>query len=56
MMPFAARRLVASVGVLVAFLSPVARILPSEFSFSDFDMVYAITLLSILDLIGLATL
>jgi hypothetical protein len=56
--PFAVRRLVASVGVLVAFsLTGGTYLSQSEFFSSfDFNMVYAVTLLSISDLVGLATL
>jgi hypothetical protein len=56
--PFAARHLVASVGVLVAFsLTGGTYLSQSEFFFSfNFDMVYAVTLLSISDLVGLMTL
>jgi hypothetical protein len=56
--PFAARHLVASVGVLVAFsLTGGTYLSQSEFFSSfDFDMVYVVTLLSISDLVRLATL
>jgi hypothetical protein len=55
---FVARCLVASVGVLVAFslTSGTYLSLSEFFSSFDFDMVYAVTLLSISDLVGLATL
>jgi hypothetical protein len=58
MTPFSACRLVASVGVLVAFsLTSGTYLSQSEFFFSfDFDMVYVVTLLSISDLVGLVML